>query len=272
MKKKLLVVVMLFTTFIFIGQESLDFIKTYEGATGDNQGFYLKLKSFSGNLQGSIFFKNKCEVFKINGTLKKDRTISINVKRATDNLIYTFTGSLENNSKISGTFNEYQNTSTFFALETTDNFDTVTLKCNEVRQTTALNSLVLEQLILTKFPVTQKSGKTWDGAATGYKADVYFAVSDQDGKTLYDMAPQFYLDLSNEKLPLLMNKKPIKVNGENLNGRLCIAFYDHDSITNHDNLGGACFSIDKNVTDSKPRMVNIDFNGVSFSLTYHFEK
>lgn len=270
MKKSVLIILIFFSALNVVAQEkSLDFIQTYEGSTGDNQGFYMKLKSFSGKIQGSMFMKNNCNPLTIEGVLKENRTIELKVSNASKNLIYTFSGISENNNKIQGNFNEYNNTNTFFALGTSENFDTVLLNCSKVLETKTLNTLVIDELILTTFPSTKSSGKAWDNSMENYKADIYFTLTNENNKEIYKM-PNYYLDIDS-KNPLQFKIENLKIDKSLFSGKLGINFYDYDSVSSDDYIGGAIMTMEKQVFNSEQITRPVNVKDILFTIKYHYE-
>ena len=84
--------------------------------------------------------------------------------------------------------------------------------------------------------------------------------------------PNYFTDVNAKNLPLDMKINNIRLDTNVLNGFLCISFFDHDSITNHDYLGGVCRTLQKNNQGTEPQVLNIDFEGISFTINYHYER
>jgi len=252
---------------------NMDFIKVFEGKIDNKYDYYAKLKSNSGTITGSYFYKNKCEKIDLQGTLDSLGNVKLKEFGNGDKLTGLFSGKMVNEQKFEGNWSENENSKKFpfYFIETKESFDTALKNCKVVRESKVLKTLVIDKVQLLEFPATKESGKAWDNAFASYKPDIYLSITDLKQNSIYKQ-PNYFNNQTNEDLPLNFEFKPeLKIEESKYKDGIAISFYDHDSATNHDLLGYVAFNTFKEHYDSIKTIQEFKANGVKVKLTFHYE-
>ena len=251
----------------------MDFIKVFEGKIENQFEYYAKLKSNSGKITGSYFYKEKCEKILIEGSLDSMGNIILNEWGKKGNKTGVFKGRMVNQHKFEGSWSKDHNSKkySFYFIETTESFDDAILSCERFRKSKVLTNLVLDQVELLAFPATKHSGKAWDNALASYKPDLFLSISDFNKKIIYNH-PSYFNNQTNNDLPLIFNfSEKIKLSRDQYIDGIILSFYDYDSATNNDLVGFIAFDTFKEHYETKSTIQIFEAKGTKIKLTFHYE-
>ncbi|PKG52595.1 hypothetical protein [Olleya sp. 1-3] len=281
--KKTLLIISLFTLTISCNTKDkkptntqpavrMDFIKVFEGRIDNKYDYYAKLKSNSGTITGSYFYKNKCEKIDLQGELDSLGNIKLKEFGNGNKLTGLFNGKMVNEQKFEGNWSQNENSKQFpfYFIETQESFDTALENCKTERENKVLKTLVIDKVQLLAFPATKKSGKAWDNALASYKPDIYLSITDFNENSIYKQQ-NYFNNQTNKNLPLDFKfKSELKIEENRYKEGITISFYDHDSVTNHDLLGYVTLKNFKEHYDSKKTIQEFKANGVKVKVTFHY--
>jgi hypothetical protein len=147
MKKTILLLVLILITSCKNSEKqkeiSIDFVKTLEGKISDQFQIIMKLTSENGNINGNYFYKKVGGNIKLKGEIKKNGAIILNEFDEVGNQTGIFKGTIDENSKIVGTWSKPngEKEMSFILLESNSSYETEQKTIKDKNDITNLSGL-----------------------------------------------------------------------------------------------------------------------------------
>lgn len=256
---------------------NLNFVKTYEGKIDNKHEYLVKVNSNDGKIEGTYFYKSKCKNITIKGHVKKDSTFIIKEYAFGINNIPSghFVGKIINKNKLDGNWSERPSSKKypFYFIETNENYFNALQNCKTINESKRLKTLIIDEVSLTKYPLTKSSGSSWDKLTGSYKPDIFIKVSPNNDRNnfVYNNSNKRHHNVEEKQLPLNFNSLNIKLTKEQYKDGVLIQFFDLD-INLDDLMGTVKIENLKGSFEGNRITVFKESKSTKAQITYHFEK